>query len=333
MSQEITLFTDYQKRENLVTNYCGLILKLVYEESPQLFNRFLDICCAEDGYSPIVGPVFEQQKKMTNSVPDLLITQQSFQVLFEVKTTNWYYEDQLNAHANSFTNCVATKILVLLCNFDEKNGSVLLDFKTKMHTANVLVVLMTFEELLEYFTLVCTTPSLKRYLEEFRHFLDRNNLLPTWKYTLDVVNCCITKNEVLNDCVFMCPDTGRQYSHKRARYLGAYWDKAVRLLFEVDAVVDVPLNFNGKMRLLWNNSSLSEYDLQKRAKAAVKKYCMSEISHNGILVFLLSNQHKVCFEKDTAGGMYGAKTYFTIKCQDIDELAAIINGKEWKAFR
>ncbi len=310
------------------------MLKLVYEESPQLFNRFLEICCANEGFSPIMGPIFEQQKRMSNSVPDLLITQQSFQVLFEVKTSNWYYEKQLTAHTYSFTDCVAFKILILLSNFDDKNDSQLLQFKSEMKKKNIVVILMAFEELLEYFTEVCITPSLKRYLEEFGRFLDRNNLLPAWKHTLDVVNCCITKNEVLCDNVFMCPNTGGQYSHKRARYFGTYWNKAVEYVYEIDAVVDIPVNFSSATTINWNNSTLPEKDLILRAEAAVRKHRMSEIKHNGILVFLLSNMRKVFFEKDTHGGMYSSKTYFScMNCNCIDDLAHIIDNEKWSNFR
>ncbi len=334
MSQEITLFTDYQKRENLVTNYCGLILKLVYEESPQLFNRFLDICCAEDGYSPIVGPVFEQQKKMTNSMPDLLITQHSFQVMFEVKTTNWYHKKQLTAHTKSFEAGISDKVLILLCNFDDKNDPILQSFKVDMKSKNgIIVILMTFEELYEYFKEVCRTPMLRKYLDEFGGFLDRNGLFPLWKYTLDVVNCVGTREEVLKDSVYMCPDTGRQYHHKRAKYFGTYWEKTVENIYEIDAVVSAPMNFKEKPTIKWNNSMLSQTDLQHRAIAAVKAWRIHEIPKTALQVFLLSHRTEVNFSKDTAGGLYGSKIYFECpSCKSIGELEKAIKNKAWSNF-
>ena len=39
--------------------------------------------------------------------------------------------------------------------------------------------------------------------------------------------------------VYACPDTGGAYTHKRARYFGAYEDKTVSWLFEIRAVVAV----------------------------------------------------------------------------------------------
>lgn len=333
MGRAITLFTDYQTKENNVTNHCGLMLKLVYEESPALFNRFLEICCANEGDTPIVGPAFEQQKKLAKSVPDLLITQQAFQVLFEVKTTNWYHEDQLKAHASSFDPCVSIKLLVLLCNFEEKNDTDLVRFKSEMKKQGIIVVLMTFEELYEYFDEVCTTPMLKRYLEEFGDYLDRNGLLPIWKYTLDVVNCGVTKDEVLEN-VYICPAAGRQYHHQRARYFGAYWNRAVNCLFEIDAVVIVPANFAVSSEIKWkNNSSLADSDLVMRAEDAVRKYRSNEIKRIDLQVFLLDNYHKVEFKKNTPGGMFGSKIYFRFNnCNNMNELVSCIDHKDWSKY-
>ncbi len=50
----------------------------------------------------IVGPTFTQQTKSVDSIPDLAITQKSFSVFFETKTTDWFYNDQINRHIKGF---------------------------------------------------------------------------------------------------------------------------------------------------------------------------------------------------------------------------------------
>lgn len=42
MGKPISLFTDYSQSENRVTNYCGLMMKLIYEESPRRFSELID---------------------------------------------------------------------------------------------------------------------------------------------------------------------------------------------------------------------------------------------------------------------------------------------------
>jgi len=46
-------------------------------------------------------------------------------------------------------------------------------------------------------------------LDELKDYLDRNDLLPSWKNLLDVVNCASTLHEVATGA-YMCPDIRRQ---------------------------------------------------------------------------------------------------------------------------
>ncbi len=41
MSKNIRLFSNYVQRENQTTNYCLLILKLLYEENPKFLSEVL----------------------------------------------------------------------------------------------------------------------------------------------------------------------------------------------------------------------------------------------------------------------------------------------------
>lgn len=59
MSREISLFADYHQKENSVTNYCGLMMKLIYEESPKRFEELLATLIQSDKDIP-VGPIFSQ---------------------------------------------------------------------------------------------------------------------------------------------------------------------------------------------------------------------------------------------------------------------------------
>lgn len=334
MGRNISLFADYHGRENSATNYCGLMFKLVHQESPRLFSQLLNFCFAGEVSLPVVGPVIEQQNKKKDNIPDLEITQTPFQIFFETKTSNWYYEDQLDRHIGGFSGNMSTKILVLLCNFEDKgeNPKRIL-FKENAHNKGVTVVELTFEDLIFGLDEVCQTPMLQEYLSEFREYLERNDLLPVWKYRLDVVNCGSTRHEVLNDNVFMCPDTGGTYSHRRAQYFGTYWDKTVSQVYMIDAIVSVGLN-ESALEIKWKNDlAKTDSELKSRALTAVRTYRTDEIKRNPIQVFLLSNCHNVDFRKDSPGGLYGSKKYFEIKeCKNIDDLAAIINNSIWSKF-
>ncbi len=339
MGRTISLFADYHGSENSVTNFCGLMLKLIYQESPRLLSQLFDILFEGDAEVPFVGPTFEQQngkqKKKSHSIPDLEIMQSSFQILVETKLTNWFHEDQLEKHIAGFSDRVDLKILILLCNFEDKNyNQARKDFKVGMkNEMGVSVVEVTFEDLLKGLSEVCKTPQLHEYLTEFEDYLDRKALLPSWKFRLDVVNCGGTKNEVLQDSVYMCPNRGGQYRHERARYFGTYWDKNVEYIYHIDAIVVYDINFHG-CELKWKNDiNDTEKELFERAEAHIRKYRIDEIKQNGIQVFLLSDQRTVNFGKDTKGGLFGSKKYFVIsEATDIDSCAELIRGKKWSDF-
>jgi hypothetical protein len=335
MGRTISLFADYHGSENSVTNYCGLMLKLVYQESPRLLYQLLDFLFEGEAEVPFVGPTFEQQKAKSKSIPDLEIKQESFQILVETKLTDWFHEDQLENHIAGFSDRMDTKILLLLCNFEDKNyNQTRLNFKAKMkNEKNISVLEVTFEDFLKGLSEVCITPQLHDYLNEFEDFLDRKSLLPTWKYRLDVVNCGVTKVEIVNDLVYMCPSRGGQYRHERAKYFGTYWDKNVKFIYHIDAIVVWDVNYHS-CELKWkNDTSKSDNDLFDRAKSFIEKYRSDEIKQNGIQVFLLSEQREVNFVKDTKGGLFGSKKYFMInEATDIDSCAKLIRNKKWTDF-
>lgn len=335
MGRTISLFADYHGTENSVTNFCGLMLKLVYQESPKLFYQLLDILFEGEAEVPFCGPTFEQQKGKSKSIPDLEIRQESFQILVETKLTDWFHKDQLENHIAGFSDRVDSKILILLCNFEDKNyNQARQDFRDRMKKEkNISAVEVTFEDLLKGLSEVCITPQLHEYLNEFEEFLDRKALLPIWKHRLDVVNCGGTKNEILEDSVYMCPNRGGQYRHERARYFGTYWDKNVAYIYHIDAIVVCDINFQG-CELKWKNDiNDPEEELFERAKAFIRKYRIGEIKQNGLQVFLLSEQREVNFKKDTKGGLFGSKKYFAIsEATDIDSCAKLIKGKKWSDF-
>jgi len=219
MSREISIFADYHQRENSLTNYCGLLMKLLYEDNPKNFEELLTTLIETD-INIFVGPKFSQQTKKQNSIPDLAIIQKSFSIFFETKTTDWFYQAQIERHINGFASNAETKILFLLSNFDTNN---LEDrFKSEIEKAkkqNVIVQPITFEDFVGSIEKVSKSEYLLKLLDEFKLYLDRNGYLPKWKYLLDVVNCKGTLNEV-KEGVYMNPDTAEPDSQRSTKYFG-----------------------------------------------------------------------------------------------------------------
>lgn len=343
MSREISLFADYSQQENRVTNYCGVMMKMLYEESPSRFEEFLATILQPD-YNLSVGTKFMQQVKKTkgrdeqSSIPDLVIAQQSFEIFFEVKTSDWFYGDQIERHSQGFTSQTEHKILFLLSNFEQsERGTREKELRTRFQSyrksaeeQGIKILTLSFEELLAALEKVCVSEPLRRYLEEFEQFLDRNSLLPTWKYLLDVVNCAGSMQQI-EQGFYACPNTGGSYRHKRAKYFGAYANKNVSKIFDIKAVIIISPDSDEGV-LVWKNDESAESDLTSLAR---KKFDSTTLQES-YQVFLLENGRDIEFKKDSKGGLFGSKIYFNDiakDCKDISELANKLNGQVWSSFK
>ncbi len=335
MGREISIFADYHQKENSLTNYCGLLMKLLYEDSPRQFEELLASLVRTDT-NIIVGPTFRQQTKQKKSIPDLSITQKSFSVFFETKTSNWFYGDQIKRHVEGFGKSADDKVLFLLSNFEQ--DSLENYFKKEIAKAKkdgVILQPLRFEDFLGSLERVCNSEDMKDLLEEFKIYLDRNESLPKWKYLLEVVNCSGSMNEI-QESVYICPDTGGAYSHRRAKYFGPYAKKAVADIFEIRAIVVIEKNL-GESKIKWSNVGIRERLLIQEARNKVQMW-HSRIKENKstpLQVFLLGAKEPTKFLKQTPGGMQGSKQYFwdiAADCKNSKELADKLRGKTWGEF-
>mgnify|MGYP007101834756 CR=1 FL=1 len=335
MGRKITLFNSYHTKENTVTNYCGLMMRLVYESSPKRFEQLLAKLIPSDSLQIGISPSFLQQEKKVSSVPDLVIQQEGYEIFFENKLTDWFNDDQLNRHIKGFKKNVGCKVLFLLCSeFKDRESN----FKT---VDDVLVVRLTYENLLKSMDEVCQgNELLLSFLDEFKDYLsnvrdgsDKRIILSRdWEQLLDVVNCGTTEDEVSQNLAYMCPEPKGVYKHKRTRYFGSYRNKAVNYVYSIDGVVVVKKDF-ADAELLWNNSTENDEVLLKRGRALVNKVRSDEVKTRDIQVFLLSDKRKVKFEKDSDGGMYCSKIYFNVGKVEMNQLVDKIDGKKWSDIK
>ena len=332
MGREISLFADYHQKENSLTNYCGLLMKMLYEDSPRKFEELLATLLKTDT-NIIVGPTFTQQTKTVKSIPDLAITQKSFSVFFETKTTDWFYEDQINRHIEGFNQTADDKILFLLSNFE--NDNIEEQFAKEIKEAKkykIILQPLTFEDFVGSLEQLCNSEYLRNLLDEFKLYLDRNGHLPKWKNLLDVVSCSGTLEEI-EQGVYMCPDTGGAYSHRRAKYFGPYSSKKVADIFEINAIVVIEKNL-GEAKIKWKNKNIKDDTLIEQARQKLQnwQWRIDENKSVPLQVFLLDNRQETNFVKETSGGMLQSKKYFwdiATDCKNSQELAEKLRDKNW----
>jgi hypothetical protein len=318
-------------------------MKLLYESSPKQFEELLVTLIKTDA-DVVVGPVFLQQTKKVNSIPDLEISQKSFSVFFETKLNDdWFHSDQIDKHLKGFNQSDGTKILFLLSNFEEDNPTE--KFKSdiaKAEEQHIVVCPLTFEDFVGSLEQVCTSEYLKNLLEEFREYLDSIGLLPAWKYLLDVVSCPQRISNEIEAGIYICPEAGGAYSHCRAKYFGAYSSKSVKEIYEIKAVIVVGKDLgetkdSREMTVKWNNVKETEKYLIEEAKSKLKNLQrrIDENKSTPLQIFLLDKKANTNFIKDSSGGMLNPKKYFWDIAKDLsnsEELAEKLKDKKWSDF-
>jgi hypothetical protein len=330
LASEISLFSGYDQPENRTTNYCLLVLKMLYEENPKFLGEALSALAGE-AVGESVGVRFRQQRPIGDLVADGHIEQQPFQVYIETKRHDWFDDRKLSGEIRdigALHSGRSTSLLLALANFDADPGSRFPLAMTSGIDVGVGFRASTFEDFLAAVHLDHISKFLSDTLDDFREYLDSQDLLPSWKNRLDVVNCATTADRIHALGIYACPTVGGSYTHARARYFGIYRGKRATHVAEILAVVDVDADVNGT-RIRWQNS--------QDAPSGLTDYARSQLIAWGDdlmpgRVFVLGRLHETNFEKDTPGGMFGSKKYFDIsslKPTSASELAEALKSRTW----
>ncbi|WP_437991317.1 hypothetical protein [Sorangium sp. So ce145] len=333
MGSDITLFSGYGQKENRTTNYCLLVLRMIYEENPKFLGEVLSNLVDEE-LADVVGVHFRQQTRKKGSVPDGLIIQRPFTIYIETKNFDWFYDAQLKQHLKALhEDGSGLKALVALGNFEaltDNRFSNIVALCTDEYQGSIYFAAVSFEEFLDALPRDKVSKNLSDTLDDFEAYLNEVGVLPRWKHRLDVVNCSRRPGEVTKENVYVCPAKGGAYNHLRAKYFGMYQGKAVRYVALIEAVVELDGEGGGTLR--WKHVDTPDADLMARAEA---KRVRLRPGTDPLRVFLLGPLHPTDFRKPTKGGMQNSKQYFDIERlapSDAADLAERLRGQTWRDF-
>jgi hypothetical protein len=335
MSKPITLFSGYSQPENRATNYCLLILRMLYEENPKFLAEALSTLVGED-LGERLGVKFRQQEKRMKSTPDGLILQPAFTIYIETKNFDWFYDDQLARHLEALNNETAgLKVLIALSKFEGDSQDRFERVRRlceKKYQRQIVFKQVSFEDLAEALRLEHLPKNVADAVIDFKGFLDEQDYLPSWQRWLDVVNCAGYPDDVLRAHVYMCPAAGGAYSHYRCKFFGMYRNKTVERVALIEAVVDV--EDESKAFVRWRNPSApAAAELSTRAREKVSQERPGQYPTR---VFLLGELYETDFRKDSPGGMMASKQYFDIsslRVADAQALAVALRGRSWSDLR
>lgn len=333
MGKPISLFSGYSQKENRVTNYCLLLLKMLYEENPKFLADVLAGVVGES-LSGDVGISFRQQERKGSSIPDGLIVQQPLTIFLETKNFDWFYDDQLERHLTALNDAPGKKVLIALGNFEaleKKRFEKIESICEHQYKGSIVFRAATFEDLVGALKLDGLSKNISDAVSDFRDYLNEENLLPAWRDWLDVVNCAGIPEDITVGGVYICPAKGGAYTHGRCRFFGMYKEKTVQLIAEIEAVVDVDLNA-GSSLVKWKNAPGENTEFESRAVSAAQTRGSTE---GPARVFLLGQLFGTDFQKDSLYGMQASKRYFNIahlKPKNAEQLAQVLKDRKWSEF-
>ena len=340
MSHNLSLFSDYRARENHTTNYCGVILKLLYQDNPQAFS---DVLSRITEAKVDIGVRFSQQEVGPTGVPDLVIRQDAVEVLFEAKNAPPFKARQLIGHLASFQTR-GTRVLLAISRFekDDYDTAFLEQHKEAVDQAQKLGIAIravSFDAFLEAINSATVSTSMKEYVSDFTTYLERNKCLSRWKTLLTCVNVAQSFDEFLRGA-YICPFGPSAFTHRSTRYLGAYRNKTVSRIAEVLGVVAFP--FNDKLPEIIEDRSGNPEQLKEMAITFLKQSSQARIDEANnipLKVFVLQGErYETDFRKDSPGGLMAAKIYFDdiatrVGANNAEELSEKLRGRVWSEFR
>jgi hypothetical protein len=333
MSGNITLFSGYSQKENRTTNYCLLMLKMLYEENPKFLSEVIS-SLTDEQVGDYVGVKFTQQERRTLSIPDGLIRQRPFTIYIETKQYDWFYDDQLERHLKELNEEEGLKILIALCNFEylpETRFQKIDELCKSTYQNSIIFAAVSFEDFIAAIEAIQLSKNVADAVTDFKGYLDEQGLLPTWQNYLDVVNCARLAHEIIEGGAYICPVEGGNYNHSRCKYFGMYREKCVERVALIRAVVDVISDATATLR--WKNTNDTNSELIQSAKSILQKFRPGDYPHR---VFVLDKVYETNFVKDTKGGMFASKQYFDVSSLGVnsaEELAKALEGKTWTDYK
>lgn len=257
---KIHYFQRYTKKEDVATANTMLLLSRLYSYSTNKFYRLLnDLFFGEEGFDPELQFVIQDYGK--DSIPDATITQESFKLVIETKTTDWFYKEQLLKHLSKFDDEKHQVLITLsseLMNQKKKKEfeKELAKYNETNHT-NILHINTTFEMIAKEFERVIDSRDYEMIdvIEDYYSFLRSSDLINNADNIMRVQ--LAGKTFDFNVCENVYYDS-IQRGFRAHKYLGLYTNKSVRAVGEITDIVTATKKQDGSLKYVIEKGELTD---------------------------------------------------------------------------
>lgn len=235
---QIHYFQRYHEKENVATANTMLLLSRLYSYSSDKFFMFLKSKYFSDSFNLEI--IFTLQEKSVDSIPDATITQESFKIVVETKMSDWFYEDQLLRHLNSFSDEKYKVMITLAPELMEEGKKAEFEEKLKAYnekqTHPVIHINTTFEDMANAISDILDDRDyeMQDVLNDYLNYCYTDGLIPvsdSWKY-LRMQLAGTTLNFNVSAGVYY---DNAERGFRAHDFLGLYKNKSVRAVGKVIA--------------------------------------------------------------------------------------------------
>ena len=328
----VSYFQRFSQKENTATNNTLLLFRHFYQEDPGKFEKTMSGLCNEQMLS--VGVQFAQQVRQGNSIPDGVISQSAFEILFETKNGKTLDENQIERHLEGDEKeNNSTKIKIL---FGLTTSSILekdrIKYEKMANKKGVVFKAITFADIVAELrsTLAPYEKNLHTILDDYEAYLVDDNLVPEGE-VLYVIPCGISMKENVKHKIYFEPS--HRWSKAQAKFLGLYADKTVQHIGQIATVVNGV--FANEEFSLTSIEIGNFTDEVAKTISSVIEDCQyfPNFAQEEHRYYLFSELHKTEFKKSTAGGIWGPRKFYTkdlvgdCNTATAESLSAALTGK------
>lgn len=333
----LNIFQQYSQEENTITNNALLLFSRLYENNPQVYEDFINGLLGDENIFSVV-PNFQQQVgRGGNGIVDGHIESKSSMIIIETKISGKDSRSKLLSYCDRFKDS-DSKILLHLSKTQFSPGeSSDLEIEMNKVVKGIRFFSVTFEDIVgglkELKRLYPYDKEIGRLCDDFDDYCVTTKLYSYEAYTMRAVTC--GDSEYLNRQYAFYFDPEHRYFRPH-KYLGIYYNKSVRYIGEIKAIVDAEL-VNGEVNIknvvYGKMTSILEKNLTDGYKHSVKDGWKIEKGHK---FFLCEELFETDFKKSTPYGIY-SKRYFDLRtvlgCPTLPEIKKIAEDLKMQSWK
>jgi len=304
----VSYLQRYSQRENHITNNTLLVLRHFYRVSPRKFENILSDLI-EDSNELSIGPFFNQQERMKNSIPDAVIYQAPLSIYIEAKLGENIDREQFSRHLKSIQESRiqhSQSILLTLTTRSIDHG--IIDELREKYA--ITLASTTYKDVVDSLEKNCEEYELElnEILQDYRDFISDEGLLPT--DILTAFPCGDTIKENKKHQIYFQPSYRR--SKKESKFIGLYKNKEISCIGKISTVVTGTKKEGGEFTV----QEIERGEFSSKQRDRLNEAIKDCHQHYGAFAereehryYLFEEMSETEFKKESKGGMLNLRNF------------------------